>query len=337
MAIRLARAIAALLAVILVAAAARLGFAIHEIAPSAGFGDFARLISPPPPSGGSLADAIRKNQRVNILLLAHGGAGGDNPNFTDTMIVVSIRPVTHAATVIALPRYLWVRIPAGVRGDVEGKLYSAYALGAGGDPGFLKPRWLGATGAGNLTAATVSTTIGQSVPYWFGVDTDAFVALIDDLGGVRITVPTALDDPSYPVGDSGQTIHVHFDSGPQVLDGTRALEYARSRLSTSDADRSRRQELVLVGLLQSLRSPHPGLGALWSLGPLQDGLRTNLRPVEMRELAQLVMSVREADVKRVTLDDSGLLEPRMLGTAQILVPRGGTFQAVQAYIADRLP
>jgi Transcriptional regulator len=333
---RVLRLVALALVIVTVATAVRLGIAVHTVTPRTGPGDVFALLTGHP-GDGSLAERIKSNQRVNVLLMARGGAGDDNPNFTDTVIVVSIRPGSGEATVISLPRNLWVRIPAPVAGAIEGKLYSAYALGATQNEQFLQPRWQGPTGAGDLAAATVSGTIGQPIDYWAALDADAFAAVIDALGGVRITVPEALDDWHYPVGDADRTAHIHFDPGPQVLDGIRAVEYVRSRLSTSEADRSQRQELVLLGMMQSVHNFRPGLGLVWSIGPIEAGLRTNLRPLEIQELAALVTKIHADHVKRITLDDSALLKQQTLGESQILVPQDGTFSAIQAYIAGQLP
>lgn len=329
----LARAAGVLVAALLIGTAVRLGVAIHQVAPRAGLSGLLALSR----GGGSLSDRMDRNERVDVLLLASGGSGGDNPDFTDTVIVLSIRPASHAATVLALPRYLWVTIPAGIHGDVQGKLYSTYALAAESGPDFLRPQWAGPVGPGDMTAATVSATIGEPIPYWVAIDTNAFAAVIDAIGGIQIDVPNPLDDPSYPVGDSGQTTHVHFDAGLQSLDGARALEYARSRLSTSDADRERRQELVLAGILQRLRSPQWSPSVLWSVGSVQAGVRTNLEPVDMRALANLIAGVHQSAVQRFTLDDSGLLESQPLGPEDIEVPKDGTYAAVRAYVAARLP
>jgi LCP family protein required for cell wall assembly len=201
----------------------------------------------------------------------------------------------------------------------------------------LSPQWQTPTGPGDLAAATVADAIGQPVDYWVAIDSDAFAALIDALGGVRATIPETLDDSSYPGAETGQKIHIHFDPGPQTLDGERAVEYARSRLSTSETDRSRRQELILVALLQSLRSAHLGLGDLEAVGPLVNGLRTNLRPLEVEELKSLVSPIRIDDVKRVALEDSGLLVAKSQGNVDILVPREGGSMTLQEYVAQQLP
>jgi len=331
------RGVAVLMVVILAVSAVLLALAVHAVAPRTGLADLLSLVHPPDPTPGSLAWKINQDERVNLLLMARGGAGNDNPNFTDTMLVVSIRPRTRKATVISLPRRLWVKIPAPAQGEIKGQIYAAYALATAQNQQFLKPQWQTATGPGDLAAATVAGAIGQPIDYWVVVDSDAFAAIIDALGGVRISIPEVLDDPNYAGAETGKTIHIHFDPGPQTLDGQRAVEYARSRLSTSETDRSRRQELVLVALLQSLRTAHFVLGDLATIGPLANGLRTNLRPVELEELKSLVSPIQIGQVKRVALEDSGLLEARSEGNVDILEPRDSSLTALHDFVSQQLP
>jgi polyisoprenyl-teichoic acid--peptidoglycan teichoic acid transferase len=327
------RLLAALLGIALLASVTWTVVAIRTIAPNAGPGDLF--------GQSALAKKTADNERVNLLFMAHGGAGGDNPDFTDTMLVLSIRPSTHRATVISLPRYLLVDIPASPTGAVQGKLYSAYALGAEADRAFLQPRWTRPTGPGDLAAATVGATIGQPIDRWVSVDIAAFQALIDAVGGVRVNIPEALDDPQYPSDVDEQTIHIHFDAGPQTLDGKRALEYARSRLSTSESDRSRRQEIVLFAVLQKLKmsglTNAPSL--LATAGELKDGVRTDLTLAEMQDLRHVLGTVNEGDVTAITLEDSPLLEKKTLSNpgAEVLVPTSGSYDELRAFVASRLP
>lgn len=331
------RAFIAGLMLAVVAGGSWFGYVLHAVSPDTGVSDMLALIGGSPSQADALASKVNENQRINLLLLARGGSGNDNPNYTDAILVVSVRPKSKQVTVISLPRYLWVAIPAPVNGSVQGKLYSAFALGASADAGFLRPQWRTPTGAGDLAAATVAATIGQPIDYWVAIDSDALAAVIDAFGGIRLTVPNALDDSQYPLEGTDQTIHVHFDAGPQTLSGQRAVEYARSRLSTSDADRSRRQEFVLAALLHTVGSGRLGLGVLSATGPIAQGLRTNLLPVEIRELAQLVRGVREGDVSRVTLDDSGLIEMQSGPAGDVVVPRDGSYAAVREFVAAQLP
>jgi polyisoprenyl-teichoic acid--peptidoglycan teichoic acid transferase len=330
-------AAAALLVIATVGAAGWLGYAIRMVSPDTGASDILALVSDSSPRVGSLASQINANQRINILLLARGGSGNDNPNYTDTLLVLSVRPASQQVTVIALPRYLLVAIPAPVNGFVEGKLYSAYSLGVSGDTRFLRPEWQTPTGGGDLAAATVARMIGQPIDYWVAIDPDGLAAVIDALGGIRLTVPATLDDSQYPLDGTEQTIHIHFDAGPQTLTGKRAVQYARSRLSTSDTDRSRRQELVLAALLHTMRTTRLGFGVLPAAGAIAQGLRTNLRPLEIRELAQLVSTVDIADVRNITLDDSGLLTEQTGPAGDVVVPVDGNFLAIQRFVALQLP
>jgi LCP family protein required for cell wall assembly len=334
--VRALKGAAVLLTITIVVAAGWLGYALHMVSPETGASDILALLGGSSKSG-SLVSQINANQRINILLLARGGSGNDNPNYTDTLLVVSLRPASRQVTVIALPRYLWVAIPASMSGFVEGKLYSAYALGASGDASFLRPQWQTPTGPGDLAAATVAATIGQPIDYWVAIDPDGLAAVIDAMGGVRLTVPNTLDDTQYPLDGTDQTVHIHFDAGTQTLTGKRGVQYARSRLSTSDTDRSRRQELVLASLLHALRNARLGVGVLSAAGPIADGLRTNLRPLEIRELAQLVGTVDLADIRKLTLDDSGLLEAQSGPAGDVVVPIDGSYQAIQRFVALQLP
>jgi len=160
---------------------------------------------------------------------------------------------------------------------------------------------------------------------------------VDSTGGLTVNVPEPLDDWQFPFDDTERTMHVHFDAGPQVMDGQRALEYARSRLSTSEADRSKRQELILVAMLRSMRGFRPGLQLVPAVGPLSSGLRTNLLPLDVRELAELAGGLDAGSVKRVTLEDSGLLRDETIGTSDIVVPTSGDYAELRAYVATQLP
>jgi len=312
--------------------------AIHVVAPRTTAGDLVAAVLGQEQSQGALAEKLKGNRRVNLLLLARGGAGDDNPDYTDTMLVLSIRPNPPQATVISLPRYLWVDIPAPVDGSVPGKLYSAFAVGASQDPGFLRPEWRTATGQGDLAAATIAATIGQPIDAWVALDLRAFEALIDAIGGIRITIPETLDDPRYPSDQDEQTIHIHFDPGTQTLDGRQALQYARSRLSTSEADRSDRQELVLVAMLSRLKTAGISPSLITAAGPLKDGLLTNLTPGGAKALLPIVAAIKPQDAVRITLEDSPLLTLTTLGEDQpVLVPASGTYDALQAFVAGKLP
>jgi len=318
----------------------RVWSAIHAISPRAQPGDLVALLHGQTDEPGSLGWKVKHDERINILLLGYGGPGHDGPYLTDSVMLVSIRPSTHQAIMVSLPRDLWVKIPALPNNRyLIGKLNSAYAVGVD-HPDYPNVRsdWQSATGGGDLAAATVSQITGQAIDYWVGVDFKAFRDVVDALGGVRVDVPTTLDDPYFPRGETTGMMRVHIDAGWQQFDGERALEYARSRETTSDFDRSRRQQLIMLAVRQRVFSLNAVPRMLSLLGALQDNVRTNLRPADFRPLANLAAQIKDPDIRRVSIDTSNLLRSAYSSDGQyILKPLDPTYGALHQFIALALP
>ena len=318
----------------------RVWSAIHAISPRAQPQDLIALIQAKNDQPGSVGWKIKHDERINILLLGYGGPGHDGPYLTDSIMVLTIRPAMREAMMISLPRDLWVKIPALPRnGYMMGKLNSAFAIGTDhNDYPNVRTEWKTDTGGGDLAAATVSQLIGQPVDYWVGVDFKAFRDVVNALGGVRVDVPTALDDPYFPAGESYGMMRIHFNAGWQQFDGERALEYARSRETTSDFDRSRRQQLVMLAVRQRVFSLNAIPRMLSLLSALQENVRTNLRPGDMQQLGDLAGKIKVEDIRRVAIDTSNLLRSGTGSNGQyILQPLDPTYGALQRYLAKALP
>ena len=317
----------------------RIWSAIHAVSPRAQPQDLIALVQAKSDEPGSLGWKIKHDERINILLLGYGGPGHDGPYLTDSIMLLSIRPAMREAMMISLPRDLWVKIPALPRnGFIMGKLNSAYAIGTDHKnyPN-VRSEWKTDTGGGDLAAATVSQVIGQPVDYWVGVDFKAFREVVDALGGVRVDVPTALDDPYFPAGESTGMMHIHVDAGWQQFDGERALQFARSRETTSDFDRSRRQQLVMLAVRQRVFSLNAIPRMLSLLSALQDNVRTNLRPAEMQQLTDLAGHLKAEDIRRLSIDTSNLLRSGTGSNGQyILQPLDPTYGALQRHLAKVL-
>ena len=220
-----------------------------------------------------------------------------------------------------------------------GKLNSAYAIGIDhrNYPN-VRSDWKTDTGGGDLAAATVSQVTGQPIGYWVGVDFKAFRDVVNAVGGIKVDVPTTLDDPFFPAGESTGMMHIRIDAGAQQFDGERALEYARSRETTSDFDRSRRQQLIMLAVRQRVFSLNAIPRLLSLLGALQDNVRTNLRPAEMQQLVSLAGRIRDQDIRRVAIDTSNLLRSGFNSSGQyVLQPLDPTHGALHRYVAMALP
>jgi LCP family protein required for cell wall assembly len=318
----------------------RVWSAIHAISPRAQPIDLITIVHAQSDDPGSLAWKIKHDQRINILLLGYGGPGHDGPYLTDSVMLLSIRPGSHEAIMISLPRDLWVKIPAlpNTR-NMMGKLNSAYAIGTDhrNYPN-VRSDWKTDTGGGDLAAATVSQVTGQPIDYWVGVDFKAFRDVVNAIGGIKVDVPTTLDDPYFPAGESTGMMHIRIAAGLQQFDGERALEYARSRETTSDFDRSRRQQLIMLAVRQRVFSV-TAIPRLFSLlSALQDNVRTNLRPADMQQLASLAGKIKDPYIRRVAIDTSNLLRSGFNSGGQyVLQPLDPSYESLHRYLAAALP
>lgn len=283
------------------------------------------------PEQSLVARRTAAGKRINVLLLGYGGPGQEGPYLTDSITVLSIDPGGRQAVVISLPRDLWVQVPAlAPDQSVWARLSAAYAMGADrADFPAVRDRWKSPTGGGDLAAATVEQVTGLSIDYWVSADFSAFRGVIDALGGITVDAPSALDDPCFPA---------HFPAGQQWLDGQRALIYARSRMTTSDFDRSRRQRLILMAIDQRLRSENLLPRLLPLMSAVRGNLLTNLRPADLRDLTHVAASMNQADIRQITIDDTNFLVQHPLGDGNIiLAPRDPTYTSLQRYLAAALP
>jgi len=94
--------------------------------------------------------------------------------------------------------------------------------------------------------------LGITIPYYVLIDMHGFAALIDALGGVEITVTERLPIGALSKGSDGELKGVKgwIEPGEQLMDGDTAQWYARSRYTTSDWDRMKRQRQLQEAILR---------------------------------------------------------------------------------------
>ena len=135
----------------------------------------------------------------------------EGPSRSDTMILLTIDPVSKTAGMLSIPRDMWVDIP----GFGYSKINNAYAYGElyklpGGGPG--------------MAMKTVENFLGIPIQYYAQVDFTAFARMIDDIGGICMEIPVKV---KVGVMDENGTTVVR--PGHQCLSGKVALGYARAR------------------------------------------------------------------------------------------------------------
>lgn len=267
--------------------------------------------------------ASDKNARINILLLGIGGEGHDAPNLSDTIQVVSIDPKAKQVAMLSVPRDLYVQVPGSFQ---KVKINEVHAIGEdqgakGGGPALMKEE------IGNI--------LDVPVHYFVRADFSGFEQIVGAVGGIDINVSERLYDPYYPRGRGYEVLDI--DPGLQHMDGALALKYARSRETTNDFDRSRRQQEVMIAVrdkatsLQYLTNPAKISQLIEIVG---DHVKTDLSLSETQKLAQIVRDIPASAVTSKVLDNSatGLLYDSVSPAgAYILLPRSGDYSDIREF------
>jgi len=254
-----------------------------------------------------------RSQAVNVLFLGTDERADEveGPLRTDTIILATLDLDSQTAGMLSLPRDLWVPIP---NFNMTTKINTAYGLGVANQyPG----------GGPQLVMDTVSSFVGQEVPYYVRINFDGFEQMIDLIGGIDIDVPKTIHDESYPTEDYGiETFHL--DAGMQHMDGETALKYARTRNVDDDYGRSRRQQDVIRAILDKVRSANmlPTLlgNAPSLLSTFANSFSTNIPLDKMIELATAIVDRPPQEVRQLVLDSRYGEETYSEQGAWILLP-----------------
>lgn len=263
------------------------------------------------PSGGEpdIANPVSKQQltqRVNILFLGIDRRDNDpGPWRTDTMILFSVEPVSKTASMLSIPRDLWVPLP-GL--NTEERINAAYVYGAsypGGGAAYAK--------------RTVQYNLGIPVHYYVALDFNGFVKIIDAVGGIDVDVPADIVDNAYPTPNYG-TMRLVIRAGRQHMDGDLALKYARTRHSGNDIDRARRQQQVIAAVRDKVLSLNfPVARIPEQLRILGTSLQTDMSPTELLAIAQAARQVE--DINAGVIDANMVVDATTPEGAMVLLPK----------------
>lgn len=170
-------------------------------------------------------------RKINVLLLGVDDGDPENassPKRSDTMMLVSIDPENKKVNIMSIPRDSRVVIP--------------------GQSGYDKITHAHAYGGPKLSVRTVEKLLGVPVNYYIAVDWQAFIKIVDILGGVNFNVEREMsyDDPY-------ENLHIHLEKGYQHLDGQKAGQYVRFRSDElGDIGRVERQQKFMQALMNEM-------------------------------------------------------------------------------------
>ena len=248
------------------------------------FAPFAQIHATVSGTADAQAPAWSGQERLNVLLLGIDTREGDKTDQnTDTMLVVSLDPINKTASMLSIPRDVYIDRP----GTYQGKVNGAYATG--GPP---------------LVRRVVGDLLGIPIHAYALINFEAFNRIIDGVGGVMIDAKRPVRDEFYPTTDFGVE-RLDIAAGPQLMHGDTALKYARSRHDSSDYSRAKRQQDIISALRTRLAQPE----ALRSLPALVDTVGTTIEtdfdPANTLPLARTGTGIDSSDIRSEVLFPCG--------------------------------
>ena len=174
---------------------------------------------------------------------------------TDTIMVGRMDTVNHTINVVSIPRDTLMNIPGGTK-----KINELFLRGMNNTDGDQDAKLQG--GIDRLLEG-ITDILGFTPDVYAAVDLEAFVQLVDAIGGVDYDVPV---DMHY--SDPTQDLYINLDAGMQHLTGEQALAVMRFRSGyvTADIGRIGTQQ----DFLMSIASQFLSLGNIPKLGEFID-------------------------------------------------------------------
>lgn len=286
---------------------------------------------------GTGSDPWENASRVNMLLI--GSDAGDDRigTRTDSMILASIDPGTGNALLVGIPRNL-ERVPFPASNPLSKIWPNGYHCperGVGNEC-LLNAVWQEAEEHKDLfkndphpglttLRAVIREVTGLSVDYSTVIDLKGFSSLVDAMGGVDVNVRERL-----PVEGSlngyGRLVGVQewIEPGEQHLDGYHALWFARSRLTTSDYDRMRRQRCLVGSILTqvdaaTMLTKYPQLATV-----ARENVSTDLPIDDLPAWVDLVNRIQQGQLRSLAFTDD------------VINPANPNFEKMRQLIAEAI-
>lgn len=299
------------------------------------------------------AAELKDTQTANVLLLGYGGPGHSGSYLTDVILLIQFDFQHRALNFISIPRDLVVN-HQGRSQKINGLMASSVS---GNDL---------TTGFPSISQQ-VSQITGLPIDYVAGIDFVGLMRLVgEELGGITVNVQDTLSDPWYPIrglenepcGHTPEEIatltatlsgfelqkqfpcryeQIYFEPGPTQMEGSDALAYVRSRHSSSDFARARRQHQLLLGIKDKLLS----LEALDNLPSffrrLTDHVVTTIDYSIVEYMAPALKSVGPYTTNHIVLSTENVLIPSSQISAG-LIPKQGidAYTSIHQYISQEL-
>jgi len=308
--------------------------------------------------------------RINVVIL--GMRGLDLPGggtLADSIIVMSVLPKENKVSMISVPRDLYVTVP-GTQDKQKINAVHAYGEENGKAKGLENMKIvlgevlgipihyatsINFSGFKQLVDAIGGVDITLEKPFdeamqfnearvcnsFFTVPTgkweNKIVKSHKTINGVYTTIKREV--PTYPLCTAPKDAlecggNFKLPAGAQTLNGEKALCYVRSRATSSDFERAKRQQLVI----QLVKDKMLSVGTLTDFGKISgvldslgDNVRTDMQLWEMQKFYSIYKAIPGAQIYQRVLENSeeGLLyHPENGAAGYILLPIGDNYNRI---------
>lgn len=195
---------------------------------------------------------------------------------SDTLILAGINPFKRKVNLVSIPRDTYVYI----RGYGDKKINAAYLIGGP-----------------NFSSQVISDNFGVKTTGYVSLNLNAISQIVDALGGIEVEV-----DRDMYYRDKRGGVFINLKEGKQILTGKQAADFLRFRLDAlGDVARIRRQQRFLKTLVTQMIKPKSITKAPQFLPIIKSSTKSNLSPIKLVKLANLVRTMQPADITFQTL------------------------------------
>jgi len=233
-----------------------------------------------PKQPAAVHDDLRKPGISTILL-----AGTDQDGMrTDTLMLLTMDRPGKRISLVSIPRDTLVNGSYAVP-----KINSVYGANRGGDAGI------------EMLLTRVAECVGFRPDGYMLIRLEAFVELVDTLGGVTFDVPVDMYH-----NDPAQDLFIDLKAGSKTLTGEEAMGVVRFRSGYADADlgRVQVQRDFLSALLKQAVTPESIANSPLLLQILLDNTATDLTASHFLWLAESLVFCDRSNIETATLPGS---------------------------------
>lgn len=196
---------------------------------------------------------------------------------SDALVLATLNNEDKSVKLVSIPRDTYTLIPDAGKED---KITHAYAYNGP-----------------SSTIESVQNLLDIPIHYYVRMDFEAFIDIVDALGGITVEVPYDLEEQD----ENDRAGAISLQEGIQQVNGSEALALARTRHYDNDIERGKRQQMILQAIMDKALSAGSITKYAGVIDAVGDNMKTNLTFKDMQAFFEYAKNGKP-DVETITLD-----------------------------------